>query len=102
MTVDHFEQLVSHLSLMLGFYLFSFVATGAMLVPSPVVGEQYHGAPLLNQILAVRAHVQHLGDSLARMLQEKTKMAVEATSIMFQHEGPMDELEEVLLNTLWS
>ncbi|KAG1783200.1 hypothetical protein EV702DRAFT_1191632 [Suillus placidus] len=58
---------------------------GAMLLPGPVVADRFDGAPLLNQILA-----------------EKIKMAAEAASIMSQHEGPMDELEEALLNALRS
>ncbi|KAG1887849.1 hypothetical protein F4604DRAFT_1916680 [Suillus subluteus] len=83
MMADHFEQL----------------PMGAMLLPGPAVAGQVEGDPLLNQILAVKAHVQHLGDSLEKMLQEKTMMVVATTSSMSELEGPMDELEEALLTS---
>ncbi|KAG1866109.1 hypothetical protein F4604DRAFT_1928111 [Suillus subluteus] len=83
MMADHFEQL----------------PMGAMLLPGPAVAGQVEGDPLLNQILAVKACVQHLGDSLERMLQEKTMMAVAAASSMSKLEGPMDQLEEALLTS---
>ncbi|KAG1767880.1 hypothetical protein EV702DRAFT_1050213 [Suillus placidus] len=83
MTQDHFEQL----------------PMGAMLVPSPAVTGQVEGDALLNQILAVRAHIQHLGKTLASMLEEKTQKAAAAASTMSQLEGPMDELEDALLNS---
>ncbi|KAG1837769.1 hypothetical protein F4604DRAFT_1692091 [Suillus subluteus] len=83
MMADHFEQL----------------PMGAMLLPGPAVAGQVEGDPFLNQILAVKARVQHLGDSLERMLQEKTMMAAAAASSMSELEGPMDELEEVLLTS---
>ncbi|KAG1888831.1 hypothetical protein F4604DRAFT_1915894 [Suillus subluteus] len=85
MMVDHFEQL----------------PMGAMLLPSPAVASQVDDDPLLNQILAVKARIQHLSDSLERMLQEKTMMAAAAASTMSQLEGPMDELEEALLTSCW-
>ncbi|KAG1880164.1 hypothetical protein F4604DRAFT_1922843 [Suillus subluteus] len=83
MMADHFEQL----------------PMGAMLLPSPAVTSQVEGDPLLNQILAVKARVQHLSDSLERMLQEKTMMAAAAASSMSKLEGPMDQLEEALLTS---
>ncbi|KAG1849775.1 hypothetical protein F4604DRAFT_1687361 [Suillus subluteus] len=83
MMADHFEQL----------------PMGAMLLPGPAVAGQVEGDPLLNQILAVKARVQHLGDSLEKMLQEKTMMAAAATSSMSELEGSMDELEEALLTS---
>ncbi|KAG1854606.1 hypothetical protein F4604DRAFT_1685974 [Suillus subluteus] len=83
MMADHFEQL----------------PMGAMLLPGPAVTGQVEGDPLLNQILAVKACVQHLGDSLERMLQEKTMMAAAAASSMSELEGPMDQLEEALLTS---
>ncbi|KAG2134168.1 uncharacterized protein EDB93DRAFT_1107373 [Suillus bovinus] len=83
MTQDHFEQL----------------PMGSMLVPGPPVTSQVEGDPLLNQILAVKAHVEHLGKSLASMLEEKIKIAVAAASTMEQLEGPMDELVEALLDS---
>ncbi|KAG2030729.1 hypothetical protein BDR03DRAFT_986902 [Suillus americanus] len=83
MTQDHFEQL----------------PMGAVLVPGPVVTGQVEGDPLLNQILAVRACIQHLGDTLASVLEEKIQMAAAAASTMSQLEGPMSELEEALSNT---
>ncbi|KAG1887202.1 hypothetical protein F4604DRAFT_1675213 [Suillus subluteus] len=83
MMADHFEQL----------------PMGAMLLPSPAVAGQVEGDPLLNQILAVKARIQHLGNSLEKMLQEKTMMATAAASSMSELEGPMDELEEALLTS---
>ncbi|KAG1872207.1 hypothetical protein F4604DRAFT_1925812 [Suillus subluteus] len=83
MMADHFEQL----------------PMGAMLLPGPAVAGQVEGDPLFNQILAVKAHVQHLGDSLEKMLQETTMMAAAAASSMSELEGPMDELEEALLTS---
>ncbi|KAG1844235.1 hypothetical protein F4604DRAFT_1937647 [Suillus subluteus] len=83
MMADHFEQL----------------PMGAMLLPGPAVAGQVEGDPLLNKILAVKARIQHLGNSLERMLQEKTMMAVAATSSMSELEGPMDQLEEALLTS---
>ncbi|KAG1884019.1 hypothetical protein F4604DRAFT_1919839 [Suillus subluteus] len=83
MMADHFEQL----------------PMGAMLLPGPAVAGQVEGDPLLNQILAVKACVQHLSDSLEKMLQEKIMMAAAAASSMSELEGPMDELEEVLLTS---
>ncbi|KAG2074976.1 hypothetical protein BDR04DRAFT_1115424 [Suillus decipiens] len=68
MTQDHFEQLPMR----------------AMLLPGTVVTSQVEGDPLLNQILAVRAHMQHLGNTLASMLEEKIQMAAAATSTMSQ------------------
>ncbi|KAG1776219.1 hypothetical protein EV702DRAFT_1198538 [Suillus placidus] len=83
MTQDHFEQL----------------PMGAMLVLGPAVTGQVEGDALLNQILAVRARIQHLGKTLASMLEEKTQKAAAAASTMSQLEGPMDELEDALLNS---
>ncbi|KAG1836909.1 hypothetical protein F4604DRAFT_1942779 [Suillus subluteus] len=83
MMADHFEQL----------------PMGAMLLPGPAVAGQVEGDPLLNQILAVKARVQHLSNSLEKMLQEKTMMATAAASSMSKLEGPMDELEEALLTS---
>ncbi|KAG2365827.1 hypothetical protein BDR07DRAFT_1374021 [Suillus spraguei] len=80
MTQDHFEQL----------------PMGAILVPGPVVTSQVEGDPLLNQILAVKARIQHLGESLASLLEEKTKAAA---SNMADLKGPMDQLEEALLKS---
>ncbi|KAG2068915.1 hypothetical protein BDR04DRAFT_1157305 [Suillus decipiens] len=82
MTQDHFEQL----------------PMGAMLLPGPVVTGQVEDNPLLNQILAVRACIQHLSNALASMLEEKIQMAAVAASTMSQLEGPIGELEEVLSN----
>ncbi|KAG2067589.1 hypothetical protein BDR04DRAFT_1158933 [Suillus decipiens] len=72
---------------------------GAMLLPCPVVTGQVEGDPLLNQILAVRVHIQHLSDALASMLEEKIQMATMAALTMSQLEGPMGELEEALSNS---
>ncbi|KAG1820934.1 uncharacterized protein BJ212DRAFT_1297412 [Suillus subaureus] len=72
MTHDHFEQL----------------PMGAMLVPGPVVTGQVEGEPLLNQIMAVKAHIQHLSKSLESMLEEKIQKAVEATATMSNLRGP--------------
>ncbi|KAG1868315.1 hypothetical protein DFJ58DRAFT_723571 [Suillus subalutaceus] len=83
MMADHFEQL----------------PMGAMLLPGPAVAGQVEGDPLLNQILAVKARVQHLGNSLERMLQEKTMKAAAAATTMSELEGPMDQLEEALLTS---
>ncbi|KAG1838774.1 hypothetical protein F4604DRAFT_1941158 [Suillus subluteus] len=83
MTHDHFEQL----------------PMGAMLVPGPVITGQVEGDPLLNQILALKARIQHLGKSLASLLEEKTKAATVAASTMADLEGPMDQLEEALLKS---
>jgi hypothetical protein len=63
------------------------------------VADQVDGKPYLNQILAVKAHVQHLGKSLTKILEEKIQMATEAADTMSQLEGPMCELEKVLLNS---
>ncbi|KAG2739741.1 hypothetical protein P692DRAFT_20881766 [Suillus brevipes Sb2] len=83
MTVDHFDQL----------------PMGAMLQPGPTVAGQIDGKPCLNQILAVKARVQHLGESLTKMLEEKIQMAANAADAISKLEGPMCELEEAILNT---
>ncbi|KAG2064947.1 hypothetical protein BDR04DRAFT_1122208 [Suillus decipiens] len=69
MVQDHFEQLL----------------LGAMLQPGPAVTSQVDGEPCLNQILAVKAHVEHL--------KEKIQMATEATNTISQLEGPMFQLD---------
>lgn len=71
---------------------------GAMLVPGPVVTGRAEGDPLLTQILALKARMQHFGDALSCMLDDKIKLAAEASSSMANLEGPMDQLEEALLN----
>ncbi|KAG1732466.1 hypothetical protein EDD22DRAFT_960365 [Suillus occidentalis] len=86
MTIDHFDQL----------------PLGAMLQPSPTVTSQVDGKPCLNQILAVKACVQHLSKSLTKMLEEKIQMATDAADAISKLEGPMSELEEALLNSRWS
>ncbi|KAG0692658.1 hypothetical protein DFH29DRAFT_1008279 [Suillus ampliporus] len=83
MTKDHFEQL----------------PMGAMLVPGPVVTSQAQGDALFNQIVAVRAHLQHLGEAMASLLEEKTQIAATVVSTMSQLEAPIDEVEEALLNS---
>jgi hypothetical protein len=72
---------------------------GAMLQPGPTVAGQIDGKPCLNQILAVKARVQHLGESLTKMLEEKIQMAANAADTISKLEGPMCELEEAILNT---
>ncbi|KAG2095120.1 uncharacterized protein F5147DRAFT_778815 [Suillus discolor] len=83
MTQDHFEQL----------------PMGAMLVPGPVVTGQVDGDALFNQIVAVRAHLKHLGDAMGALLDQKTQVATAAASTMSQLEGPIADLEEALLNS---
>jgi hypothetical protein len=70
-----------------------------MLVLGPVVTSRVDGDPLLTQIQALKAHVQHLGDALVCMLDEKIKLAAEAATSMADLEGPMDQLEEALMNS---
>ncbi|KAG1720613.1 hypothetical protein EDD22DRAFT_854601, partial [Suillus occidentalis] len=48
---------------------------------------------------ALRARVQHLGNVLACMLDEKIKLAAEAAISMANLKGPMDQLEEALMNS---
>ncbi|KAG0693557.1 hypothetical protein DFH29DRAFT_881368 [Suillus ampliporus] len=83
MTKDHFKQL----------------PMGAMLVPGPVVTGQAEGDALFNQIVAVRAHLQHLGEAMASLLDEKTQITAAVVSTMSQLEAPIDEVEEALLNS---
>jgi hypothetical protein len=71
---------------------------GARLALGPEVTGQVEGEPL-NQIIAVKACMQHHCESLAKMLEEKIQITVAAASTMSQLEGPMDELEKVLLNS---
>ncbi|KAG1837247.1 hypothetical protein C8R48DRAFT_782752 [Suillus tomentosus] len=60
MTQDHFEQLLM----------------GAMLVPGPAVTGQVDGDALFNQIMAVRTHLQHLGEAMSSLLEQKHQIAV--------------------------
>ncbi|KAG1807072.1 hypothetical protein EV424DRAFT_1544016 [Suillus variegatus] len=83
MTQDHFEQL----------------PMGAMLVPGPEVTGQVEGDALFNQIVAVRAHLQHLGEEMASLLEQKNQIVTGAMSTMRELEAPIAELEEALVNS---
>ncbi|KAG1797141.1 uncharacterized protein HD556DRAFT_1441296 [Suillus plorans] len=83
MTHDHFEQL----------------PLGAILEPGPAVTGQVDGEALFNQIVAARAHLQHLGESMASLLEQKAGLPLQPQSTMSQLEGPIAELEEELLNS---
>ncbi|KAG1852525.1 hypothetical protein F4604DRAFT_1686628 [Suillus subluteus] len=83
MAQDHFEQLVGHFSLSCWTSIHANCQPmGAMLAPSPAVTGQVDGDALFNQIVAVRAHLQHLGEAMASLLEQKTQIAAEATSTM--------------------
>ncbi|KAG2114326.1 uncharacterized protein F5147DRAFT_650104 [Suillus discolor] len=83
MTQDHFEQL----------------PMGAMLVLGPAVTSQVDGDALFNQIVTVRTHLQHLGEAMASLLEQKHQIAAAAASTMSQLEALIAELEQVLLNS---
>ncbi|KAG1718273.1 uncharacterized protein EDB91DRAFT_1090173 [Suillus paluster] len=51
---------------------------GAMLMPGPAVTGQVDGDALFNQIVAVRAHLRHLGEAMASLLEQKTQIAAAA------------------------
>jgi hypothetical protein len=72
---------------------------GAMLVLGPVVTGRVDGDPLLTQIQALKARVQYLSNVLVCMLDEKIKSAAEAATSMANLKGPMDQLEEALMNS---
>ncbi|KAG1819026.1 uncharacterized protein BJ212DRAFT_1479153 [Suillus subaureus] len=76
MTRDHFEQLLM----------------GTMLLPGPVITDQADGDALVNPIVAVRAHLQQLSDTLSCLLEEKTQVATVAAATMARLEALMDEL----------
>jgi hypothetical protein len=71
---------------------------GAMLVLGPAVTEQVDGDALFNQIVAVRAHLQHLSEAMLSLLDQKTQVAAEAMSTMLQLDTPIAEVVEALLN----
>jgi hypothetical protein len=71
---------------------------GAMLVPGPTVTGQVDGDALFNQMVAVRAHLQHLGEAMSSLLDQKTQVAAEAMSTMSQLDAPIAEVAEALLN----
>ncbi|KAG2098275.1 uncharacterized protein F5147DRAFT_777770 [Suillus discolor] len=82
MTQDHFEQ----------------PPMGAILVLGPAVTDQVEGNALFNQIVAVRAHLQHLSEAMAFLLEQKTQIAAAAVSTLSQLDAPIAELEEALSN----
>jgi hypothetical protein len=71
---------------------------GAMLMPGPTVTGQVDGDALFNQIVAVRTHLQHLGEAMASLLDQKTQVAAKAMSTMLQLDAPIAEVAEALLN----
>ncbi|KAG2087516.1 uncharacterized protein F5147DRAFT_781280 [Suillus discolor] len=83
MTQDHFEQLLM----------------GAMLVPGPAVTGQVDGGALFNQIVVVRTHLQHLGEAMSPLLEQKHQIAAAAAYTMSQLEAPIAELQQQLLNS---
>lgn len=72
---------------------------GAMLVPGPEVTGQVEGDALFNQIVAVRAHLHHLGEAMASLLEQKNQIVTGAMSTMTQLEVPIAELEQALVNS---
>ncbi|KAG1728247.1 uncharacterized protein EDB91DRAFT_1253510 [Suillus paluster] len=72
---------------------------GAMLMPGPAVTGQVDSDALFNQIVAVRAHLRHLGEAMASLLEQKTQIAAAAASTISQLEAPIDEVEQALINS---
>ncbi|KAG1726508.1 uncharacterized protein EDB91DRAFT_1254282 [Suillus paluster] len=83
MTREHFEQL----------------PIGAMLMPGPAVTGQVDSDALFNQIVVVRAHLRHLSEAMASLLEQKTQIAAVAASTISQLEVPIDEVEQALINS---
>ncbi|KAG1889746.1 uncharacterized protein F5891DRAFT_987241 [Suillus fuscotomentosus] len=54
---------------------------------------------LFNQIVAVRAHLQHLGETMASLLEQKNQISATAVSTMSQLKAPIMKLEEALLDS---
>ncbi|KAG1721468.1 uncharacterized protein EDB91DRAFT_1088432 [Suillus paluster] len=72
---------------------------GAILMPGPTVTGQVNGDPLFNQIVAVRAHLQHLGEAMASLLEQKIQIAAAATSTISQLEVLIDEVKQALIHS---
>ncbi|KAG1724560.1 uncharacterized protein EDB91DRAFT_1087413, partial [Suillus paluster] len=61
--------------------------------------QEVDGDALFNQIVAVRAHLRHLGEAMASLLEQKTQIAAAAASTISQLEAPIDEVEQALINS---